>query len=142
MYPISGTNSVYVVFIFWKIESLIVLFCYFYLFQNGLIDLKTPKGWHFLKKKINSILHKMLNLGFRNFRPIFIMSVLFLVATLFCTYGMTFSVLTFGYKGVTVLPRLFFRSKILLRYAQNFQWVQNSIFPNGKHIFFNSVINS
>ena len=127
---------------FEKLNHLIVLFCYFYLFRNALIDLKTPKSWHFLKKKINAILHKMLNLDFRNFRPIFIVSVHFLVTTLFCTYGMMLSLLTFGDKGVRVLPGLFFRSKILLRNAQNFQWVQNSIFPNGKHIFFNSLINS
>ena len=35
----------------------------------------------------------------------------------------------------------FSRPKILL-YTQNSQWPQNSIFPNGKHIFPNSLLNS
>ena len=54
-----------------------------------------------------------LNLGFQNFRTIFL-RVLFLVATLFCTYGYLFELilallllLTFGDKGVRVLAEPF-----------------------------------
>ena len=65
----------------------------------------------------------MLNLGFRNFRPIFLKSVLFLIATLFLYYGYVFefifALLTFGDKGVRVLAGANLRSKILW-YAQNF----------------------
>ena len=75
----------------------------------------------------------MLNLGFQNLRLIF--KVLFLVATLFCTYGylfeLIFVLLTFGDKGVT---GPFLRSEIL-RYVQNFQWVQNFIFSQWKPYF-------
>ena len=35
-----------------------------------------------------------------------------------------------------------FLSPKFQQYAQNSQWVQNSIFPNGKHIFPNSSVNS
>ena len=76
----------------------------------------------------------MLNLGFQNFTPIFL-RVLFLVATLFCTYGylfeLMFAILTFGDKRVRVLAETFLRSKILW-YVQNFQWVQNFIFSQWK----------
>ena len=42
--------------------------------------------------------------------------------------------LTFGDKRVlTVLAWPFLRPN-LLQYVQNFQWVQNSILPNGKHV--------
>ena len=76
----------------------------------------------------------MLNLGFQNFTPIF-SRVLFLVATLFCTYGylfeLMFALLTFEDKRVRVLAETFLRSKILW-YVQNFQWVQNFIFSQWK----------
>ena len=49
--------------------------------------------------------------------------------------------LTFGDKEVRVLTGPFHRP-ILLQYAQNFQWVQSSIFPNEKHICPNLLINS
>ena len=56
-----------------KLKHLITaLFHHFHLFQHGLIDLWTPKGCHFIKKRF--FLDKMLNLGFRNFRPIFLKS--------------------------------------------------------------------
>ena len=48
-------------------------------------------------------------------------------------FELIFALLTFRDKGVRVLGGPFLRLKIL-RYAQNFQWVQNFIFPNGKHI--------
>ena len=52
--------------------------------KNGLVDLRTQKGRHFIKK-INAILYKMSNLRLRNFRPNFLKNVglLFLVATFF-----------------------------------------------------------
>ena len=79
----------------------------------------------------------MLNLGFQNFTPIFL-RVLFLVATLFCTYGylfeFIFASLKFECKGVRVLAEPFLSSEILW-YAQNFQWVQNLIFPPIENIF-------
>ena len=50
-YPVSETNFMYVVFVSWKIEAFNHIICQFYLFQNGLIDLQTPKGWHLFKKK-------------------------------------------------------------------------------------------
>ena len=72
----------------------------------------------------------MVNLGFQNFRFIFL-RVRFLVATLFCSYGylfeLIFALLTFGDKGVRVLAEPFLRSKTL-QYVQNFPWVQNFIF--------------
>ena len=34
-----------------KLRHLIILFCHFYLFQNGHIELQTTKGWHFIKNK-------------------------------------------------------------------------------------------
>ena len=62
MYPVSGTYYVYVSLFLEKLKYIIIIvFCHFYLFQNGLIDLQTPKGWHFIKK-INTILHKMLKI--------------------------------------------------------------------------------
>ena len=48
-----------------------------------------------------------------------------------------FALLSFGDKGVRLSAGPFLRSEILW-YVQNFRWVQNSIFPNGKHIFSNS----
>ena len=39
-----------------------VLPLFFYLFQNGLINLWAPKDWHFIKT-IKAILHKILKLG-------------------------------------------------------------------------------
>ena len=57
-------------------------------------------------------MHKILNLGFQNFRPIFL-RVLVLVATLFCTYDYLFdsifALLTFGDKGVRVLAEPFLK---------------------------------
>ena len=60
-------------------------------------------------------------------------------------YGLPFELilafLTFGDKGVKVLAGPLLRPKPLW-YMQNFQWVQNSIFPNEKHIYSNSLISS
>ena len=65
----------------------------------------------------------MSNLGFQNFRPIFL-RVLVLVATLFCTYGylfeLIFALLTFRDKEVRLFAEPFLRSNILW-YVQNFQ---------------------
>ena len=47
------------------------LFSHFYLFQNDIVDLLTPKGSHVIAKKFNVILSKMLNLGFRNVKSTF-----------------------------------------------------------------------
>ena len=63
----------------------------------------------------------------------------------YCSYSyrlpeLIFPLLTFRDKGERVLAGSLLRSKIL-RYALNFQWIQNSIFPNWKHIFDNSLIN-
>ena len=91
---------VYVVFDSWKFEAfhLIILLCHFYLFQNGLMGLQTPKGWHFIKET-NIVLHKILNWGFQNFRPIFFLeSALFSVATLVLKgylFELIFALLTF-----------------------------------------------
>ena len=67
--------------------------------------------------KINVVLKKMLNLGFPNFRFIFLKILLFLVATLFCNYGylfkLIFTLLTFRNKAEKVLAGLLLRSKIL-----------------------------
>ena len=89
---------------------------------------------------------KMLNLGFQNLRPIFYKEYTFFSRNNFSdTYGYLFelilALLIFGNKGVRVLGGPFLRSKILW-YVQNFQWIQNSIFPSRKHIFPNSLINS
>ena len=86
----------------------------------------------------------MLKLWFRNFRPIFLKNS-FQLQHFYCTYGylleLVFAFIRFRNKGVRVLAGPFVRSKILW-YAQNFQWAQNLIFPNGKHILPNSLINS
>ena len=72
------------------------------------------------------------------FQNHFLKSTFFKLQHFFCNYGYLFGLIfalsTFGDKEVKVLPGPFLRSKILW-YAQNFQWVQNSSFPNGKHIF-------
>ena len=58
--------------------------------------------------------------------------------------------LTFGNnKGIRVLAGIFLKQQ-LLGYAQNFQWVQSSVFLNEKHLFqfsmknicSNSLVNS
>ena len=73
----------------------------------------------------------------KNFRPIFLKSVLFLVVTsllyLYYLFELIFALSRIWDKGVRVLARRFLRLKILI-YVQNKQWVQNSIFPNEKHL--------
>ena len=49
--------------------------------------------------------------------------------------------LTFGHKAVTVLAGPFLRPNYL-RYAQNFPIGSKTHFPNEKHIYPNSLINS
>ena len=49
-------------------------------------------------------------------------------------FELIFALLTFGDKGVRVLAWPSRRSKILW-YAQNSQWIHNSIFPNGNISF-------
>ena len=106
----------------------------------ALLTSKLQRVGIYIKKYV--ILHKMLNSGFRDFKSIILKSIPFLVAKFICTYGylfeLIFALLTFGYKGIRVLVGPFSRSKSL-RYTQNFQWVHNSIFPNGKHICSNSL---
>ena len=69
-----------------------------------------------LLKKINAIFHKMLSLGFQNFRPIFFFKEFTLVATLFSyldhLFAWIFASLTFGDKRVRVLVGPFLRSKL------------------------------
>ena len=81
-----------------------------------------------------------MNLGFQNLRPTYLKRTFFNCDT-FSSYlfEVIFALLTFGDRGVRAGPIQ--RSKILW-YAQNFAWVQNFIFPNGKHILPNSLINS
>ena len=111
----------------------IILFRHFYFFQNGLIDLWTPKGCHFIKN-INAFLHKILSLGFQNSISIFL-RVPFLVATLFYTYEylfeLIFGLLTFEDKRVRVLPKTFLRSNIVWC-AQDFPGAHDSIFYQWK----------
>ena len=80
----------------------------------------------------------MLNLQFQNFRPIFLNVILFYLQHVFCSYDylfeIVFTLLTFRDKWVRVLAGPFLRSKIL-SYSQNFQWVQNSMFPQWKTYF-------
>lgn len=58
----------------------IIIFSHFYLFRNGLTDLFTLNGLYCIKK-CDAILHRMLNLGFQNFRSIFQNKHCLLVAT-------------------------------------------------------------
>ena len=82
-------------------------YSYFYLFKNDLVNLRTPRnwGWHFIKK-INTVLHKMLKLGFQHFTAIFLKNT-FLVATFFLYLGylfeLIFALLTFADKGITFM---------------------------------------
>ena len=48
-------------------------------------------------------------------------------------FELMFALSTYECKEVRVLAGPFQRSKILW-YAQNFQWVQNFIFPNRRHL--------
>ena len=48
----------------------IILISHLYLFQNVLIDLLIRRGSYY-NKKYNAILHRMLNLGHGNLKPIF-----------------------------------------------------------------------
>ena len=132
---------IYLVFDSWKIEAFNYLILPLLLVPEWAYWPPNSKD-HFTKE-INAILHKMLNLWFRNFRPIFLRKVLFWLLHFFCIYGylfeLIFAFLAFGDKAV-VLAGAFLWSKIMW-YPQNFQWVQNSFFPNRRHSFSNSLIN-
>ena len=126
----------YIVFVSWKIEVYN---------HNPILPLLLVSEWPywplnskrlaFFNKWINAILHKMLNLGFQYFPPLFLRSALLLVATLslyLCyLFELIFALLKLGDKGIRVLTGPFLSSNIMW-FVQNFQWVQNSIFPNGK----------
>ena len=136
----------YVVFDSWKFEAFhfIILVCHFYFFQNGLMGLQSPKGWHFIKE-INIVLHKILNWGFQNFRPIFFWRALFFSCNT-CSERLSvwvdICIINILRQRVKVLVAGLFLNSNMLWYAQNYQWAQNSIFPNGKHTFSHSLINS
>ena len=72
-------------------------------------------------------------------------STFFQLQQFFCTYGYLFKVifafLTFGIKGIRILAEHFLSPGIIW-FTENSQWAQNSIFPNGKQTFPNSLINS
>ena len=96
-------------------DIIIILFCQFYLSQNGFIDTWTPRDCHFAWK-IKAILKKILNLGFWNFRSTFLKSVIsscntFSVFKVICLCWYL-HLLTFGDKGVRVLAGPFLGLKI------------------------------
>ena len=57
-------------------------------------------------------------------------------------FELIFGLLTFGYKGVRVLAGPLLRSKILWYIFAEFSMDLKFFFPNRKHIFPNSLINS
>ena len=67
--------------------------------------------WHFIKK-VDAILHKMLNLEFQNFRHIFVKSALFFLY-LWLSVWVDITLLTFGGIGVRVLAKPILRWKIM-----------------------------
>ena len=142
MYSASAAKFVYVVFVSLKIEIFNHLCLPIFLVSDWPLDLQTPKkDWHFIKKKK---CYFSSNVKFRvsklqthflkgcNFFSCNTFSVLMLM------FELIFGSLTFGHEGVKLLLGPFVRSKILW-YAPNFQWVQDSLFPNGKHAFFQFV---
>ena len=106
-------------FLFLKIlkHIIVIKFHHIYFFRNRLIVLSTSKSWHFIIKKINATLHKMLKLGFRSFRPIIFKRVFFYLQHFFCTYvyllQLIFELSIFGEKRVRVLAAPFVKSKLM-----------------------------
>ena len=113
-------------------------YSYFYLFKNDLVDFRTPRnwGWHFIKK-INTVLHKMLKLGFQNFTAIFLKNT-FLVATFFLYLGylfeLIFALLTFADKGIIFVVSAKFPMASKFNFSQQiFKATSCSIYPQLRH---------
>ena len=79
-----------------------------------------------LKFSFLFIMKSFFNVNFYTWRSAFISHVVYLGKTSNSWYK---------YSGPFLMPKI-------LQYAQNSQCIQISIFPNGKHIFPNSLINS
>ena len=140
-YTVSGTNFMYIVLVFQAIEAYYlriippVLFVSkwpYWPLNSKLLAFYSKNKWFFA-----------WNVEFRVLK-LFVKSVFFSFATLFLYLYMVTGLsrwTTFGDKGVKKLAELFLNPK-LLRYARNFQWVQNSFFLNEKQIHTNSLIHS